>query len=159
MSGWLDADVPKADVVICVHVLYVIQDIEVFVRKLEEHADRVIVVVYQAPPQSQIYPLWEMVHGVRRLPLPSLPELLEVLKQLGIKPDVQVIRTGSSRGFDSFALARDQIARRLYVYEGTPEMELLGPILSEVLEETDGVFTIIDSIPLEPHVVSWRPKG
>ena len=158
-SGWLDADVPKADVVICVHVLYVIQDIEVFVRKLEEHADRVIVVVYQAPPQSQIYPLWEMVHGVRRLPLPSLPELLEVLKQLGIKPDVQVTRTGSSRGFDSFALARDQIARRLYVYEGTPEMELLGPILSEVLEETDGVVTIIDSIPLEPHVVSWRPKG
>ena len=45
------------------------------------------------------------------------------------------------------------------MYEGTPEMELLGLILSEVLEETDGVFTIIDSIPLEPHVVSWRPKG
>ena len=157
-SGWLDADVPKADVVICVHVLYVIQDIQLFVRKLEEHADRVIVVVYQAPPQSQIYPLWEMVHGVQRLPLPSLPELLEVLKQLGIKPDVQVIRTGSSRGFDSFALARDQIARRLYVYEGTPEMERLGNILAQVLAETDGVFTIKNSISLEPHVVSWRPK-
>ena len=158
-SGWLDADVPKVDVVICVHVLYGIQDIEVFVRKLEEHADRVIVVVYQAPPQSQIYPLWEMVHGVQRLPLPSLSELLQVLKQLGINPDVQATNIGGSRGFDSFALARDQIARRLYVYEGTPEMELLGPILSEVLEETDGVFTIRNSISLDPHVVSWRPKG
>ena len=158
-SGWLDADVPKGDVVICVHVLYVIQDIELFIRKLEEHADRVIVVIYQAPPQSQIYPLWEMVHGVRRLPLPSLPELLEVLKQLGIKPDLHVVRTGSSRGFDSFAVAKDQIARRLYVHEGTPEMERLGLILAEVLEETDGVFTIRNSISLDPHVVSWRPKG
>jgi hypothetical protein len=100
-----------------------------------------------------------MVHGVKRLPLPSLPELLEVLKQLGIKPDVQVIHTGGSRGFGSFALAKDQIARRLYVHEGTPEMERLGPILAEVLEDTDGVFTINNSIPLEPHVVSWRPKG
>ena len=158
-SGWMDADVPKADVVICVHVLYVIQDIDLFIRKLEEHADRVIVVIYQAPPQSQIYPLWEMVHGVQRLPLPSLPELLEVLNQLEIKPEVQVIHTGGSRGFDSFAAAKEQISRRLYVDEGTPEMERLGPILAMVLEETDGVFTISDSIPLEPHVVSWRPKG
>ena len=157
-SGWLDCDVPKADVVICVHVLYVIQDIELFIRKLEEHAERVIVVVYQAPPQSQIYPLWEMVHGVQRLPLPSLPELLEVLKQLGIKPDVQAIPTRGSRGFDSFALAKEQIARRLYLHEGTPEMERLGKILAQVLAEEDGVFTINDSILLEPHVVSWRPK-
>ena len=158
-SGWMDADVPKADVVICVHVLYVIQDIDLFIRKLEEHANRVIVVIYQAPPQSQIYPLWEMVHGVQRLPLPSLPELLEVLNQLEIKPEVQVIHTGGSRGFDSFAAAKEQISRRLYVDEGTPEMERLGTILAQVLEETDGVFTISDSIPLEPHVVSWRPKG
>ena len=158
-SGWLDSNVPKADVVICVHVLDGIQDIERFLRKLEEHADRVIVVVYQAPPQSQIYPLWEMVHGVQRLPLPSLPELLEVLKQLGIKPDVQVIHIGGSRGFDSFAVAKEQIARRLYVQEGTPEMERLGNILAQVLGETDGVFTINNSISLEPHVVSWEPKG
>ncbi|MCH9017442.1 MAG: class I SAM-dependent methyltransferase, partial [Chloroflexi bacterium] len=48
-SGWLEADVPRADVAICAHVLYVIQDIEAFVRKMEENAGMVLVIRFQAP--------------------------------------------------------------------------------------------------------------
>ncbi len=158
-SGWLDAEVPKADVAICVHVLYVIQEIEPFVRKLEENAGQVMAVVYQAPPQSQIYPLWEPVHGVPRLPLPSLPEFLEVLEELHIEPDVQVVHTERNRGFESLDVAKEQLARRLYVYDGTPEMERLEALLPQVLEEKDGGFAIRDAIQLEPRVVSWRPRG
>jgi len=158
-SGWLDADVPKADVAICVHVLYVIQEIEAFVRKLEEHADQVMVVMYQGPPQSQIYPLWEPVHGVPRLPLPSLPEFLEVLEELRIKPDVQVVHAERSCGFESLEVAKEQLARRLYVIEGTPEMERLELLLPQVLAETDGYYTIKDAIQLEPRVISWGPRG
>ncbi len=158
-AGWLDADVPKADVAICVHVLYVIQEIEAFVRKLEQHADQVMVVMYQAPPQSQIYPMWEPVHGVPRLPLPSLPEFLDVLEELGIKPGVQVVHTERNRGFESLEVAKEQLARRLYVLPDTAEMERLETMLPQVLEEKDGGFTIKDAIQLEPRVVSWRPRG
>ena len=156
-SGWLEAEVPKADVALCCHVLYVVQEIEAFVRKLEEHAGRVLVVLYQAPPQSQVYPLWEMVHGEPRLPLPSLPEFLEVLDQLGIGPEVEVVHTERNRGYDNLEAAKEQIARRLYVLPESPEMELLESLLPQVLEERDGGFSIKGAEPLEPRVVSWRP--
>jgi SAM-dependent methyltransferase len=155
-SGWLEADVPRADVAICAHVLYVIQDIEAFVRKMEEHAVLVLVVMFQAPPQSQIYPLWEPVHGVPRLPLPSLPEFLEVLEELGAAPDVDVVHTERNRGFDSLETAKEQIARRLYVTPDSPEMERLEALLPQVLEETDGGYSIEGAVLLEPRVVSWR---
>ena len=160
-SGWLDARVPRAprapraDIALCCHVLYTIQDIEPFVRKLEEHAGRVLVVMYQSPPQSQIYPLWELVHGEPRLALPSLPEFLEVLGQLGIQPEIEVVHTERSRGFDSLEMAKEQLARRLYVTPGSVEMERLEALLPQVLEEKDGGFSIKGATPLEPRVISW----
>ncbi|MDE0823193.1 MAG: class I SAM-dependent methyltransferase [Dehalococcoidia bacterium] len=155
-SGWLDAQAPQADLAICCHVLYVIQDIEAFVRKLEQHAKQVLVIVYQAPPQSQIYPLWEPMHGVPRSPLPSLPEFLEVLTQLGVEPDIHVVHTERNRGFESLEAAKDQLARRLYVTPNSAEMERLEELLPDVLEEKDGGFSIKGSVNLEPRVVSWQ---
>ena len=155
-SGWLDAQAPQADLAICCHVLYVIQDIEAFVRKLEQHAKQVLVIVYQAPPQSQIYPLWEPIHGVPRSPLPSLPEFLEVLTQLGVEPDIHVVHTERNRGFESLEAAKDQLARRLYVTPNSAEMERLEALLPDVLEEKDGGFSIKGSVNLEPRVVSWQ---
>jgi SAM-dependent methyltransferase len=154
--GWLDAQAPQADLAICCHVLYVIQDIEAFVRKLEQHAKQVLVIVYQAPPQSQIYPLWEPIHGVPRSPLPSLPEFLEVLTQLGVEPDIHVVHTERNRGFESLEAAKDQLARRLYVTPNSAEMERLEALLPDVLEEKDGGFSIKGSVNLEPRVVSWQ---
>jgi SAM-dependent methyltransferase len=155
-SGWLDAQAPQADLAICCHVLYVIQDIEAFVRKLEQHAKQVLVIVYQAPPQSQIYPLWEPIHGVPRSPLPSLPEFLEVLTQLGVESDTHVVHTERNRGFESLEAAKDQLARRLYVTPNSAEMERLEALLPDVLEEKDGGFSIKGSVNLEPRVVSWQ---
>ena len=155
-SGWLDAQAPQAELAICCHVLYVIQDIEAFVRKLEQHAKQVLVIVYQAPPQSQIYPLWEPIHGVPRSPLPSLPEFLEVLTQLGVEPDIHVVHTERNRGFESLEAAKDQLARRLYVTPHSAEMERLEALLPDVLEEKDGGFSIKGSVNLEPRVVSWQ---
>ena len=66
-TGWLEASVEPADVVLCSHVVYVIEDIESFVRKMDSHARRlVLAVLFQSPPQSQIYSLWEQVHGEKR---------------------------------------------------------------------------------------------
>ena len=115
--------------------------------------------MYQAPPQSQIYPLWEPVHGVPRLPLPSLPEFLEVLSQLGVDPKVEVVPIERVRGFESIEVAKDQIAQRLYVTPETPEMERLDELLSQVIEEKNGIFAIKGAEKLEPRVVSWQPKS
>ena len=104
-AKWEDAEVQVADIVLCCHVLYVVADIERFVRKLESHArQRVLVVLYKSAPQSQTYSLWNRVHGEDRLPLPSLPQLQEVLSELDIdsrwrccRPRVPGVSTTRSR--------------------------------------------------------------
>ncbi|PKB78658.1 MAG: hypothetical protein BZY88_17285, partial [SAR202 cluster bacterium Io17-Chloro-G9] len=155
-SGWEDARVDPADQTLCVHVLYTIQDIGGFVRKLAAYArGQVMVIMYGAPPQSQNYPLWEKVHGTTRLPLPSVPEFREVLRDLGIEPREEPLIEQPARGFDSLEQALDQLSGRLFLGEDDPKKEMLTRILPEELEETDGVYRIRGAVPLQPWLIRW----
>ena len=149
-----------ADVVLCSHVVYVVQEIGHFVRKLIDHARHlVLVVMYDAAPQSQIYPLWPLVHGQERLPLPSLPEFQEVLNELGITYRLETLPPQPARGFDSREQALEQLTRRLYA-EGDPEKEArLRQALADGLEEEEGAFRIRGSAPLQPTVVVIQGAG
>ena len=155
-SEWQEARVDPADQTLCVHVLYTIQDIGGFVTKLEDHARKqVMVVMYGAPPQSQNYPLWEKVHGTPRLPLPSVPELREVLSELEIEARVEPLPAQSARGFDSLEQALDQLSQRLYLGEDDPKRDMLARILPQELEESGGVFRIRGAVPLQPWLIRW----
>ncbi len=157
-AEWQDARVDPADIVLCAHVIYTIQDIGGFLIKLDAHAKKsVLVVVYNAPPQSQIYGLWQEVHGKERLPLPSLPELKEVLEELGINHQVDLMPPQSPRGFDNLEDAISQLSRRLYVAEGSAQEQRLKQVLPGFLSE-DGALRIRDSQPLRPALVSWQPN-
>ena len=159
-ARWEDGEVEAADIVLCVHVLYVVREIESFVRKLETHAkERVLVVLFQAAPQSQTYPLWERIHGEKRIPLPSLPEFQEVLAQLSVDAKVEMLPTQPPRGFDDHQQALEQLARRLYLAEGSQQMAELERLLPDVLEDVDGTLIIRGSNRLQPALVSWRPSG
>lgn len=158
-AEWQDARVDPADVVLCAHVIYTIRDIGGFLRKLDTHAKKnVLIVAYNAPPQSQIYGLWKEVHGKERLPLPSLPQLKEVLEELGIDFKVRMLPAQPPRGFDTLEDAVSQLSRRLYVAEGSPEEQRLELVLPGLLSEEEGVFRFRDSQPLRPALVSWQPK-
>jgi hypothetical protein len=155
---WQDAVVDAADVVLCAHVLYTIRDIGEFLKKLDAHANKtVLVVVHNAAPQSQIYPLWKEVHGKERLALPSLPQLREVLDELGITYQVDPLPPQPARGFDSLEQALTQLSRRLYLADGSPEADRLEQVLPGLLIEEEGVFRIRDAEPLRPTLVSWHP--
>lgn len=157
-ASWEEARVDPGDVTLCCHVLYTIQEIGPFLRKLESHAGkRVLVVLYNSPPQSQIYPLWREVHGQERLSLPSLPQLEEVLQELGINARVEMLGPQRPRGFDSMEQAADQLAHRLYLSDDSPERSRLMELLPQRLEEQEGVFYIPGAPPLEPALVSWSP--
>ncbi len=159
-AGWEEAEVEAGDVVLCAHVLYTVGDIEHFVRKLEAHArERVIIVMYKAPPQSQLYPLWKQIHGEERLPLPSLSEFEDVLSELGVEAQQEMLPPQPPRGFDSLQQAMEQLARRLYLKPGTQKMGLLESTLPDLLEEVNGVFTIRGARPLGPGLVCWHPAS
>lgn len=157
-SGWDEAQVEPVDIVLCAHVLYVIAGIESFVRKLEAHAkEKVLVVLFQAPPQTQIYPLWELVHGEKRIPLPSLPQFREVLSQLSIEAHVDMLEQLPARGFEDRERALEQLTDRLYLAPGTSQLTKFEEILPDLLQETDNGLIIKGSEPLRPALVSWSP--
>lgn len=86
---WEEAVVDPADVVLAAHVVYGVEDIAPFVRKLQAHAQaRVLVPAFMESPPTLIAPLWPPVHGETRINLPALPELLAVLWALDIFPDL-----------------------------------------------------------------------
>ena len=156
-TDWLQASVEPADVVLCSHVVYVIEDIGAFVRKLNGHARRLaLCVLFRFPPQSQIYRLWERVHGEPRRRLPCLPEFLPVLEELGIRAEVTELDGQPPRGFDSFEEARQMLARRLYVNPGTEAMARLERALEDSLQEMDGAWQVKGTQPLRPCIVAWQ---
>lgn len=156
-ARWEEAEVDVADIVLCVHVLCVVAGVESFVRKLEAHArEQVLVVLFQSPPQSQTYALWERVHGEARLPLPSLPEFQEVLEQMGIDAPVELLPPQPALEFADMRQALDLLARRLYLEQGSPKMAALEQLLPDLLEERGGAWIIRGSQPMLPGLVSWQ---
>ena len=159
-AGWPEACVEPADVTLCSHVVYVVEDIEPFVRKLDSHAHRLaLAVVFQFPPQFQMSALWEQVHGEKRHALPSLPQFLPVLDELDIQPEITELDAQPAIGFPSYDDARDAIARRIYVQPDTDAMDRLNRALEQSLHEQDGIWRIDGAQPLRPCVVSWETSA
>jgi SAM-dependent methyltransferase len=86
------ADGLAADVVTVSNVTYFVRDIVPFVRALDAVARRrVIITVWSVAPASQGAELFELLHGKPRAMAPSYRELLPVLWDLGLMPDVRVL--------------------------------------------------------------------
>jgi len=156
-AGWLSAKVQKADVVLCAHVVYAIDEIEPFVEKLDSRADRLVAVVLQPrPPMSNFYPLWRLVHGEYRRSLPSLPEFLELLQSWRVECDMIRLTGGDLNLFADFDDAVDYSMQRLFLQPGSPKARRLVGVLREVLVESDGGLRFSWSRPFHPRVVTWR---
>ena len=157
-STWEDAQVDPGDIVLCVHVTYTVREVEHFVRKLEAHArDRVLVVMFNAAPQSQLYPLWSEVHGEERISLPALPQFEDLLRELDIKAHIEKLPPEPPRGFASLEQARELLGRRLHLAPDSQKSDLLESTLPDFLAEVDGTFQIRGAKPLQPALVWWQP--
>jgi SAM-dependent methyltransferase len=93
LGRWPDVppDTPKADVVVCHHVLYNVADLAPFLAALDSHAERRVVVdLTDRHPQSDLTPLWKAIHGIDRPTGPTADDAARVAAALGC--DVHVDR-------------------------------------------------------------------
>jgi SAM-dependent methyltransferase len=156
---WQDVEAPKADVVLCWNVLNYVEDIGAFMTKVDAHArERVLVVLHEVSPMAQVYPFWSRVHGHEPARSPGLAELLAVLWELDIHPDLQMLpprpRTVRSR-----EAARDQMRGRLGVAPDSPEDARLEAALDELLVEANGSLSVRGASMVREGLVTWRPAG
>src|SRR5262245_32578095 len=91
-SNWLEAEGFQGDVALTSNVTYFVRDIVRFVEKLAAAARRrVMMTVWSVPNPNQSSPLFHLVYGEEQAAAPGHRELLPVLWDLGILPDVRVL--------------------------------------------------------------------
>lgn len=153
-AEWQEAQVETADVVLCSHVVYGVVDIEPFIAKLSAHARRVIMLSFIRSPQSWIAPLWEPVYGERRIDLPGLPELVNVLWEMDFHPNIRMLTPSAQQTFDSIEDAVENLAGRLWIADSAARRRL-EDCIEDHLEQVDGGYRIRGVRPIRQGMVWW----
>ena len=158
-EDWEKAAVVPADVSLCAHVVYGVPDIVPFVRKLcDKTVGRVLILLYTESPMAQLSPFWRAAHREERIELPAMPELLPVLWEMGIYPDVEMLEPTGVHVFESRAEALETLRHRIYIAPGSEEDVRLGDAASGLLEESADGVVITGAKPRRQALLSWRPE-
>lgn len=152
-------DLPAADVSMIAHVGYDIEAIGPFLDAMEAATrDHCIAVLTDRSPASVADPFWPLVHGEDRVPLPALPDLLEVLHSRGRKTEVLRVER-PPRTFDSVPALTAFLRRQLFIAEGGEKDLHFRAVLPDRIVNRDGGWTLLDP----PHgaigIVTWTPPA
>ena len=144
-------DAPTADVAVCGHVLYNVGELEPFVRALEAHARRrVVVEITWAHPLVWMADLWRRLHGLQRPTGPNADLAVDAIAELGVEvrreDEERVPRAG---GFERRDDAIAFIRRRLCL--SSDRDAEIAEALGERLVERDGLWA---AGPLEHRIVT-----
>jgi len=90
-KDWLQADGVRGDIALAAHVTYFVRDIAGFIRRMQAAASRRVILFIASPPPNRSRRLYQRVFGEEQVLVPGHAELLPVLWELGILPDVQML--------------------------------------------------------------------
>ncbi len=156
-ADWQTAEIDGADMVLCSHVVYGVADIRPFLQKLHDHArQRVVLVSFVDSPQAGIAPLWEPVYGEERINLPALPELMNVLWEMGVYPSVRMLPPMGPQVFESVEAAVEEVGGRLFIGSDTERLERLEECIKGYLEAVDGGYRIRGARAVRQGIIYWN---
>ena len=124
-SDWLDSDGVQGDVTLTANVTYFVGDIRGFVQRLEAASRRrVMINICSVPNPYHNAKLFQLVYGEEQVVVPGHPQLLPVLWEMGILPDIRVMpgapTARSSIQFANLAKTRED------AIQGTLQGQWLG---------------------------------
>jgi SAM-dependent methyltransferase len=158
VNGWWpdDAESLAADVTLIAHVGYDIEAIGPFVAAMESAARRLCVaVLMEQPPAGVAYPFWPPVHGEERVPLPALPEFVELLAARGRAATVQRV-AGEARHWHSRDDMLPALRQQLWVEPDSTKDRRLAALVEALPRNADGSITL-DSPHRDIGIVTWEP--
>ena len=153
-STWQDAEVAKADLVICCHVLYGIEEPIPFIAKLQSCArERVFIMLRQGSVPHPATELRRRLLGEPDLPVPQFSELFMLLVQMGIAPDVSFVRYPVVNRYEDMEEAL--VDSRMLFGSGWDEERARSEL--EDMSTRDGDELVIDSGTALSGIAHWRP--
>jgi SAM-dependent methyltransferase len=144
-GAWPDVSghTPVADVAVCHHVLYNVSDIVPFVIALTAHARLGVVVEMPTHhPMSAWAPAWAHFWGLDRPSGPTADDLVAVLRELGLDPEIDV---GPRGPLSSFAADPGQLVpatRRRLCLPSDRDPEIAAWLADHPLPFVDRVVTL-----------------
>lgn len=152
---WEETDVAPATVAFSSYVLPLVSDAPRFLRKLDEAAtDRAFLYLGAFSLDAVMDPLWRHFHGSPRKPGPTYLDAVDVLRELGLSPAVEVVEVPSRARFKTPAEAAKDYRDQLCLPD-TPEIrkELRG-LLADWLVRRDGALgPPLKTVPAA--IISW----
>ena len=155
---WEEMEVPAVDVAFSSYVLPLVPDAPRFLTKLDGSAtDRVFLYLGAYTADAIIDPLWRHFHGASRKPGPSYLDAADVLRELGIVPDMEVVEVAVRARFKTVAEAAKDYRDQLCLPD-TPEVrkELRGLLTHWLVRRRDGLGVPLKTVPAA--IISWAPK-
>ena len=117
-STWEDAEVAPADLVICCHVLYGVENPAPFVAKLERSArERVFIMLRESELPHPAAAIRKRLAGDAGPGLPRFSDLFMLLVQIGLAPDVTFLRYTSTNRYGNF---EEAVGKREHAGHPTP---------------------------------------
>jgi SAM-dependent methyltransferase len=153
-TDWEAAAVEPAEVVLCSHVVYAVDEIVPFVRKLQAMTRRTCLIAVRVGQQPGAAELWAALYGAPRAPQPAFLDLYNVLASIGIVGEVRIAPSGGFRYADLDEAAAEA-RERLHLPPGNPSDEALRALLADrLVRGADGRLTWREP-PRGNAIVSW----
>ena len=154
---WEDAVIDIHEGALCSHVTYGIENIGKFLENVNQYASkRVVIIAFMKSPQAHLESLWREVHEEERVHLPGVPELMDVLWQLGIAPELNIIEHLGPHIYGSEKDAISDLRRRLYVNQGTRKDKILTRVLKSDLKPKEQGMELANSDGRISCLISWN---
>ncbi len=154
-STWQDAAVAKADIVICCHVLYGIEDAVPFIAKLQASArDRVFIMLREGAIPHPATLLRERLTGGPGLPVPQFSDVFMLLIQMEIAPDVTFVRYRVVNRYTDM----DEALNDCRTLIGSDWDETRARTLLEEMLTKDGDELVFDSGVALSGIAHWQPR-
>lgn len=134
-ADWLQAPGVEGDVVLVAHVTYFVRDISAFLKKVQAAARRrVIIHTNSVPPPNTTAQMFRLVYGEPQALVPTHVELLSVLEEMAIKPELTMLEAPRDERAGALAIIPDR--------QAAVEGALIGPWLRP--GDEDRVRAIVD---------------
>ena len=147
-----------ADVAFIAHVGYDVEEIGPFLDAMERSARRLCVaMLFWRRPTWAADALWPAVHGVERVTLPALRELVTVLMARGRTIEIREV-PGVPIAYDSLEQALSFARHQTWVRPDGEKDRRLRDALAERLTERDGRYAF-DWTPSPLGIVTWAPPA
>jgi SAM-dependent methyltransferase len=149
---------PIADMALVAHVGYDVEAIGPFLDSMEAAARRACVaVLMERSPGAMAAPFWPDVHGVERVPLPALPDFVELLLARDRRPDVRLVET-ERRRWTGRAELETFLRHQTWTVAGSDrDARLLAALDRRATVEPDGSMSLGEDARLSVGVVVWSP--